>query len=686
MASENPYKNNPVTRFKKIDDVSKKEADKEIRQLREAIEYHNFLYYVKNKPEISDETYDKLFQRLQKLEEAFPEFQSPNSPTRRVGAAPVEKLKKIDHSAPMLSLDSALEEEKIKNFDDYVRRHVDGKKVEYVMEPKLDGLSVEIVYEDGQFKYGATRGDGGTGEDISENLKTIGSVPLQLQKEGRSPSSLAVRGEVLMLKSGFQRLNKDRVQQGAEPFANPRNAVAGIVRQLNSKKVAGKPLEIFFYEILKSDETGFSSHWEALQQFPKWGLKTNPLNKRSSSMQDIEKYREELIEKRDEIDYDIDGIVVKVDDLEHREKLGTRQRNPRWAMAWKFPPKKEVTRLQDIVVQVGRTGMLTPVALLEPVDVGGVTVSRATLHNEAEVRKKNVRVGDKVRIIRAGDVIPEVAERVPEKGKKRSEAFSMPDACPVCGTEVVKEGTYYFCPAGLSCRAQLLGHIVHYASRDAMDIENLGEKIIGQLVDNELVTDLADLYHLEVDDFLQLDGFAEKSANKLYNAIQDAKNPRLDTFLYALGIRHVGQHIARVLAQKYGSQDDLQKADYDDLIDISEIGYEIAESVHHFFEQEENQKILNRLKDAGVKPQQMKQQKKQPLDGKTFVFTGELDNYTRNEAEELVESLGGRATFSVSGNTDYVVVGENPGSNYNDAKKHEVKILDDEGFEKIVHA
>lgn len=685
MASENPYKNNPATRFKKIHTLDKKEAEKEINERREAIEYHNFLYYVKNKPEISDETYDKLFHRLQELEEAFPEFKSPNSPTRRVGAEPVDELKKVEHTTSMLSLDSALEEDKIKNFDDYVRRHVDGKKVEYVMEPKLDGLSVEIVYEHGQFQYGATRGDGQTGEDISENLKTVGSVPLQLQNEGKLPSFLAVRGEVLMSKSGFQQLNKDRVEHGDEPFANPRNAAAGIVRQLDSKKVAGKPLDIFFYEILKSEENGFSSHWEALQQFPKWGLKTNPLNKKSSALKEIIKYRQELIDKREEIDYDIDGIVIKIDDLEQREKLGTRQRNPRWAMAWKFPPKKEVTRLKDIAVQVGRTGMLTPVALLEPVDVGGVTVSRATLHNEDEVKKKDVRVGDKVRIIRAGDVIPEVAERVPEKGKKRSKEFSMPKTCPVCGTEVVREGAYYFCPAGLSCRAQLLGHIVHYASREAMDIENLGEKIIGQLVDKEWVSDLADLYHLEVDDFLQLDGFAEKSANKLYNAIQDAKNPRMDTFIYALGIRHVGQHIARVLAEKFGTLDDLQKAELNDLEDTPEIGSEIAESVHHFFEQEENQQILQRLLKAGVKPEKMKQQNDKSLKGKTFVFTGELENYTRNEAEELVESLGGRATSSVSGNTDYVVFGENPGSKYDDAKKHEVKILDEEEFEKIVH-
>ena len=684
MASNDLSKKNPFSRTDDIENLSKKEAQMEIDDLRKAIEYHNYRYYVKNDPVISDEKYDRMFQRLQELEAAFPEFQTPISPTRRVGAEPVDGLKKVEHTAPILSLDSALEQIKIKNFDDFIRRHLKRKQVEYVAEPKLDGLSVEIVYEEGQFKYGATRGNGQTGEDISENLKTIGTVPLRLQNTGNLPAFLAVRGEVLMLKSGFQKLNKKRIEQGEEPFANPRNAAAGIVRQLDSKNVAGRPLEIFFYEILKSNENGFSSHWEVLQQFPKWGLKTNPLNKKLTSFDEIEKYREELTEKRDEIDYDIDGIVIKLDDLEQRKHLGTRQRNPRWAMAWKFPPKKEVTQLKDIVVQVGRTGMLTPVALLDPVNVGGVTVSRATLHNEDEIKKKDLRVGDKVRVIRAGDVIPEVAERVVEKGKRRSSPFSMPEECPVCGTKVVREGAYYFCPANLSCRAHLVVHIVHYASRDAMDIENLGEKVTEQLVDKEMVSDLADLYQLEVADLLQLEGFAEKSANKLYDAIQNNKQPRLDQFLYALGIRHVGQHVARVLANKYGSLDALQKADYDDLVSTPEIGPEIAESVHHFFEQKQNQEILQRLKNAGVKPQALEQQNKRPLEGKTFVFTGELENYTRREAEELIESFGGRAASSVSGNTDYVVVGENPGSKFDQAKKYEVRVLDEEEFERIV--
>ncbi len=682
--AKNPFKKNPDTDFKEIDKLDQKEAKKQVDQLREAIDYHDVRYYTNNDPVISDRAYNKLFKRLQDLEEEFPDLESPNSPTKRVGAEPVDELKKKKHTRPMLSLDSSLEKSEIEDFKDYIDRHID-EKVEYVLEPKLDGLSVEIVYENGSFDYGATRGDGTTGEDISENLKTIGSLPLQLQSDGEIPKKLAVRGEVLMSRSGFQEINKKRVNQGKEPFANPRNATAGTVRQLNPKNVADKPLDIFFYEMLQVDGWEVHSHWEVLKQFPKWGLKTHRLNKKVKSMSDAEKYHHKLTEERDDMDYEIDGIVIKVDDFSQRETLGTRERNPRWAMAWKFPPKKEMTRLRDIVVQVGRTGMLTPVALLDPVDIGGVTVSRATLHNEDEVREKDVRPGDKVRVIRAGDVIPKVAERVKERGKERSKEFSMPDRCPVCDTEVVKEGAYTFCPAGLSCKAQLVGHIIHYVSGDAMDIENLGEKIVQQLVDREMVKDLSDLYRLEKEDFLQLEGFAEKSSQKLVHAIQHSKKPELESFLYALGIRHVGQHIARVLARKYQDLNALRKAGLDDLKKTQEIGPEIAESVNHFFGEKQNQKIIDRLQDVGVEVQSVQVSESDELEGVTFVFTGELDSFTRDQAKERVEKLGARATSSVSGNTDYLVAGEDPGSKLDDAKKHDVKIIDEKEFKKLLH-
>jgi len=683
VAGKNPFTHNPKTKFEKAKNLKKSEAREQAGQLREALEYHTHLYYIKNKPEISDKAYDALFSRLQELEEAFPELQTPSSPTRRVGAPPLDELKKVEHRRPLLSLDSSEEEKKARDFLRFLRENTGKKDVACVLEPKLDGFSVELVYERGEFSEGSTRGDGRTGEDISENLKTIPTMPLRLQNN--ASGLLAVRGEVLMSKEGFQELNRTRVQNGEDAFANPRNAAAGIMRQLDSRKVAGKPLQIFCYEIVDSEGQDIpASHWEVLEILAKWGFKTNPLNRLASSFRQIKDYREELMKKREELLYEIDGVVIKLNDRESRKHLGTRQRNPRWAYAWKFPPKKEVTVLRDIVVQVGRTGMLTPVALLDPVDVGGVTVSRATLHNEEEVEKKDVRPGDTVRILRAGDVIPEVAERVKEPGKKRGKKFRMPSHCPSCGSDVVREGAYVLCPAGLSCPAQRTGRIIHYASRGAMDIETLGEKNVKQLVEKGLVKELPDLYKLSPEQLRSLEGFAEKSAKKLYNAIHGASQPALERFLYALGIRHVGEHIAGILALHFGSLERLADAGRDELEAVEEIGPEIAESVQNFFQDKENRRILDELKRAGVKPKSAKRQKSEALKGLTFVFTGELESYTREQAEKEVESLGGRATSSVSGNTDYLILGKGPGSKLDEAKMNDVKILDEKEFMKLL--
>jgi DNA ligase (NAD+) len=679
------FKKNPKTDFDDIENLSKKDAREEIEALREGIDYHDYLYYVKNQPEISDAVYDKLFRRLQELEEAYLELQSDTSPTRRIGARPVDKLKKVKHTDTMLSLNSVLEEKEVTNFHDFIQRNTGEDKVAYVVEPKFDGLSVEVVYEDGRFQYGATRGDGVEGEDVSENMKTVRSVPLRLQNDKDIPSFLAVRGEVFMSKKGFQQTNKERIEKGEEPFANPRNAAAGTMRQLDSKKVAHKPLDIFFYDILKMEGKEFSSHWEALKQFSRWGLATDPHSKQCSDFEEIKTYRHRLSEERDDLDYDIDGIVIKLANYELRRTLGTRQRSPRWALAWKFPPKKEVTVLEQIVVQVGRTGMLTPVALLQPVDVGGVTVSRATLHNEEEVLRKDVRPGDKVRVARAGDVIPEVVERIKRPGKKRGKKFSMPHTCPACSAGVIKEGAYSFCPAGLSCPSQLVGHIIHFASRDALNIEGLGEKTAKDLVQKEMVANVADLYHLSVDDLLQLEGFAKKSATQLHEAIEATKNPPLDRFLYALGIRHVGRHVSRVLAQAYGTLDKLGKTSRSELEEIGEIGPEIAQSVEKFFAEQENRWVLDRLASLGVEPQDTESGKEATaLEGKTFVFTGELEGYTRREAQERVEALGARATTSVSSQTDYVVAGENPGSKLDEAREKGTDILDEKKFEELL--
>jgi DNA ligase (NAD+) len=683
--TEVDFKKNPRTDFKNIDDLTPKEACREAAALREGIDYHDYLYYVKNRPEIADAVYDKLFQRLEKLEEVFPELRSETSPTRRVGAPPEDRLKKIRHRAPMLSLNAALEQKKAEDFYDFVKRHTGDGRVGFVLEPKFDGFSVELVYENGRFKYGATRGDGEAGEDISKNLMTIRSLPLRLRKLKSAPETIAVRGEVFMSKDGFQRLNKSRIEKGQEPFANPRNAAAGSMRQLDSKKVADKPLEVLFYDILQIEGKSLNCHWDALQQFSEWGLKTDRHNKRCTGIDQIQKYRKKLGEKRDDFDYEIDGVVIKVDDYKHREVLGTRHRSPRWALAWKFPPKEEVTTLENIVVQVGRTGMLTPVALLQPVDVGGVTVSRATLHNEDEVRKKDIRAGDTVRIARAGDVIPEVVERIKQPGKQRGNKFNMPKRCPACAAKVYREGAYFFCPAGLSCPPQLTGQILHYAARDAMDIDGLGDKTSEDMVEKSLVKNISDLYRLSEQEILQLDGFARKSAAQLHAAIQARKKPRLDRFLYALGIRHVGQRVARVLAQKYRSLEKLRQADRENLVNTPEIGPEIARSVAQFFNRKENRRVLRGLAEAGVQVQDMpSDRKKKALEGKTFVFTGKLENHTRKKAQARVEELGGRATSSVSGETDFLVVGEQPGSKYEEAQKHNVEILDEQEFEKLL--
>ena len=667
--------------FKDIAEMDRGEAEEEVAALREGIDYHDHRYYVRNAPVISDALYDKLFKRLQDLEDAFPKLRSPNSPTQRVGAEPVDKLEKVDHAAPMLSLNAALETQAFDEFHDFVRRRTDQHRVTYVLEPKLDGFSVEIVYREGAFDHGATRGNGRTGEDITKNLRTIRSLPLHLRDEDEPPELLSVRGEVLMQKAGFQELNRERIEKGETPFANPRNAAAGTMRQLDPHKVADRPLDIIFYDILKIDGVSFETHWETLEAMREWGLKTDPANRKVSAAEDVKAYHRGMAEKRDDLDYDIDGIVIKLDRLDLRERMGTRHRSPRWALAWKFQPREEVTTLEKIVVQVGRTGILTPVALLQPVDVGGVTVSRATLHNADEVHDKDVRPGDTVRVVRAGDVIPEVQERIKRPGKKRAAPFRMPEQCPACGADVYRDGAYHICPAGLACRPQRVGRILHYASREALDIGGLGKETARSLVDRELVKDIADLYRLSVDDLLTLEGFAQKSATQLHEAIQEAKEPHLDRFLYALGIRHVGQRMAQILARRYETLEKVKAAGREDLESIPEVGPEIALSVSRFFGEEDNQAVLKRLRESGVKVQPMPSGEGEgPLEGKTFVFTGRLKDYTRSEAEALVERLGGRATSRVSGNTDYLVRGEDPGQKLDDAEDEGVAVIGEEEF------
>jgi DNA ligase (NAD+) len=684
MQKTNPFLEPPIRyTFQPVSSLSSEDAAEEARLLREAIHEHNHRYYVEAAPVLDDSEFDRLFGRLQELEEAYPELVSGSSPTQRVGAEPVSELAKIEHTSPMLSLNSASEEQGVADFDRFIRREL-GIEPVYVLEPKIDGLSVEIVYEEGRFSYGSTRGDGRTGEDISRNLKTIPAIPLELRQGEGVPDHLAVRGEVYMSRRGFLHLNEERAERGEQTFANPRNAASGTLRQLDPKNTAGKPLDVFFYDILESSGVDVSSHLETLALFPRWGLRTNPQNARAETVEEIAAYHRRLTEERDQLDYEIDGVVIKLDSYEYRRRLGTRNRSPRWALAWKFPPKREVSVVQSIVVQVGRTGILTPVAIMEPVSIGGVTVSRATLHNEDEVKRKDVRVGDSVKVIRAGDVIPEVSEVVDTAREGRGEPFEMPATCPVCGTPVERLGAYHVCPNGLGCRAQLVGRAIHFCSRDAMDIESLGAKNVQLLIDEGLISDVADLYYLRKEDFLSLPGFAEKSARNAVDAIEQTKERPLDRFIYALGIRHVGSHAATVLARAFRSVAALAQASEAELTEIGDIGPETAASIARFFSTEEAHRTLQRMFDAGVSPTPPAEPAGASLEGKSFVITGTLSSMGRKEAAGKIEAMGGRVSSSVSSKTDYLVCGENPGSKLTQAQQQGTTVLDEGAFRQLL--
>jgi DNA ligase (NAD+) len=657
---------------------------KRVEKLREEIEYHNYRYYVLDQPEISDTQYDRLMRGLEKIEEQYPELRSPNSPTQRVGAPPLEAFEIVRHSIPMLSLANAFDESEARDFDKRVKKFLGSSEdFEYVAEPKLDGLAVELVYERGQFVVGSTRGDGVNGENITQNLRTVKTIPLQLiRREIPVPERLEVRGEVIIQIDKFKELNRKREEMDEPPFANPRNAAAGSVRQLDSKITRERPLEIYCYGLGEVRGRTFKNHWEILQTFPKWGLRTNPHIRRCRNIDEVLKYYHEMNEKRETLPYEIDGIVIKVDWLDLQTRLGEISRSPRWALAFKFQPKQETTKILDIIVQVGRTGALTPVAVMEPVKVGGVEVSRATLHNQDEINKKDVRVGDSVIIQRAGDVIPEVVQVITSKRTGTEKKFRMPSKCPVCGAEVIKEEAIHRC-IGLDCPAQLKGRIKHFASKRAMDIEGLGVKLIDQLVDKGLLKDVADIYYIKKEELIALERMADKSAQNIIDAIEGSKTKPLSKFLYALGIRHVGETTAEDLARSFTRLDDFFHLSEEDLMEIEGIGPEVAASVFQFFRDKKNRESIERLKKAGVKVIEPKVKEKGKLVGKTFVFTGALKIFGRNGARNLVESLGGMTSSSVSKKVDFVVMGEDPGSKFDKAKELGIKILTEEEFRKM---
>lgn len=667
--------------------MDKNEAEKRIKKIREEIRHHDYLYYVLNTPKISDAKYDNFMNELKRLEEQFPDLVTSDSPTQRVGGAPLEEFGTVKHTKPMLSLDTALEKEDMKRFDERIKRELGVEDVEYIIEPKLDGLSVELIYENGHFKRGSTRGDGVNGEDVSENIKTIRAVPLILRHDEASiPKMVAIRGEVIMNIRDFEEYNKTLIQRGEQPLANPRNAAAGSLRRLDPGETAERPLDIFFYEIMDIDGVEVETQWESLEYLKKWGLKTNPFVEKCKSADDVIRIHKKMFDKREKLDYEIDGVVVKLDNLALQDRLGVKARSPRWAIAYKFPSRVEQTQVVDIMAQVGRTGALTPVALLKPVDVGGVTVSRATLHNQDFIDEKDVRIGDTVRVGRAGDVIPEVTEVIKSNRTGKEKKFRIPSVCPVCGSQVVKDGAFYRCTGGLSCIAQLKRSIAHFASKGAMDIEHLGRKNVELLVDQGLLKNVSDIYKLKEKDLHSLPRFAEKSAENLVDAIAKSKEQNLARFIYALGIPNVGEHIARMLADEFHSLDKLMNVSGEELLSIYEIGPEIANSITSFFKEMKNLSEIEKMRELGLKAIVEKEAKvkSDALSGKSFVFTGGLKDFDRDEAKRIVEELGGRATSSVSANTDFVVAGDKPGSKYDKAKKLGVKIIDEEEFKKLI--
>ncbi|HET9209564.1 MAG TPA: NAD-dependent DNA ligase LigA [Thermoanaerobaculia bacterium] len=669
--------------------MTRDQAAKRIAKLRSEIRHHEYLYYVEDKPAISDEEFDRLFHELEDLEAKYPDLVSEDSPTQRVAGSPLDSFPTVEHAAPMLSLDSSQDEDNLRRFDERLRKALGDTPVEYVLEPKLDGLSMELVYRDGVLVQAVTRGDGRKGEGVTANVRTIASVPLKLRESERpAPPFLSVRGEIIMFVKDFDRLNERLMAEGKEPFASPRNSAAGTVRQLDPQLTASRPLHMYAYDILASEGLeGIETQWDVLQALRAWGLKVNERIKKGKTFDDILAYHKGFEAERDDLGYEIDGVVIKLNDLADRETLGWTSRHPRWAYAFKFPPRKEVTRILSILPSVGRTGVVTPVAIMLPVEIGGVTVARATLHNREEVARKDVREGDRVRVQRAGDVIPQVIERIEEPGHERSPEWRMPDVCPSCGTRLIERGPFTVCPNSFECPAQLAGRIVHFASRDALDIEGLGDETSKLFVAEGLVKQLPDLFEIRPEQLVVLEGFAQKSANKLVDALKKACSAaELPRFLYGLGIPEVGVAVARDLARHFGTFARLRAADEAALQEVPGVGPRMAEQITAFFREPSNAEVLDELTarmhlvETEPEPSGGGDGAVKLLAGQKWVFTGGLTHLTRRDAQGYVESLGARATGSVSKSTDVVVVGEDAGSKAEDARKLGVRTMNEEEF------
>ncbi len=669
---------------------SLQEASQRIQKLRDEIRHHDVRYYVQAAPEISDSEYDALFRELTQLETSFPELITADSPTQRVGALPLDTLPKVTHEQRMLSLDSILDKKDVLSFDSRMKRELEVVSIQYTAEPKFDGLSIELIFENGFFVQGSTRGDGAVGEDVTVNLRTIRALPLQLQPHLDLPTRLVVRGEVYMVLEEFQALNRRMTEQGHDTFANPRNAAAGSLRQLDSRMTAERPLTLVCYEIMTQSGPLFPTHSEELDRLALFGLPIPQQRYLCESIEEVMRVHREIEAARESLPFEIDGVVVKVNRTDWQTQLGVKSRSPRWAIAYKFPPRKEITQIQDIVISVGRTGTLTPLALLKPVEVGGVTISRATLHNADEVARKDIRQGDTVKVERAGDVIPAVAERVSVPGEVRHPPFSMPTHCPICHSTVGREGAYFYCTGQTICPAQLKGAIEHFSAKPALNIEGLGKKTVAQLVERGLVKELSDLFTLTKETVMSLDGFADRSATQLLDQIKNRRTVSLERFLMGLGIRQVGQHIARILAKHFGRLDDIMAADQLTLEQIHEIGPEIATSIESYFAEPRNREALQRLFQNGlIVEEPTRSEKVAPssqniFNGKNVVLTGSLETLTRSEAKQHIENMGARVTSSVSKRTDYVIVGKDPGSKAIEAEKLGIPILGESEFKTLL--
>jgi DNA ligase (NAD+) len=664
-----------------------KSIESEIRKLREEVIRHQELYYVHDQPEISDAEYDSLVERLARLEEEHPEFQTPDSPTLRVGGKPAEGFEQYVHRRPMLSLDNSYNIEDLRAFDERCRKLADGRGFEYVAELKIDGLSIAVHYDDGVLVRGVTRGDGRVGEDVTQNVRTIRSVPLRLKVE--EGGEVEVRGEAYLSRRRFERINLEREEADEPKFANPRNAAAGTIRQLDPKVVARRRLDLFAYDVLRGERKPFATHWEALDWLERAGFTVNPHRAKCSSIEEVIEFCNEMEAERDNLEYEIDGVVVKVNSTALQDEFGATTKAPRWAIAYKYPARQATTKVEDIIVQVGRTGALTPVAILTPVQLAGTVVSRATLHNEDEIKRLGVKIGDWVNIEKSGEIIPKVLSVVASRRTGEEKAFRFPKKCPVCGGVVSRpEGEVVARCVAADCTAQLKGRLLHFASRRAMRIEGLGDALAEQLVQKKMVRDVADLYNLKLEEVAALERMAEKSASNLLAQIEASKQRDLPQLVYGLGIRHVGERTAMLLARHFRTLERLAAATVEEIDDIHEIGLTVAESARDWFDDEGNVDLTQRLRASGVRTEiaggAVGAEADEAFAGKQFVLTGRLETLTRDEARALIEARGGRVTSTVSKKTDYVVAGEEAGSKLDKAQALGLKVIDEEMLKEML--